>query len=52
MSEQKSSTDWHVLCELASKEKDPKKLMELIKKLNQALDEKFMEAASKSCVAV
>lgn len=45
MQEQKSTTDWHVLCELASKEEDPEKLLELVKKLNQALDEKFKEAA-------
>lgn len=52
MSEQKSTTDWHVLCELASKEKDPEKLMELVKKLNRALDEKFREAVQKKCEAV
>jgi spore coat protein CotH len=52
MNDQKNPRDWHVLCELASKEKDPEKLMELVKKLNQALDEKFKEAVSKKCEAV
>lgn len=33
------SEDWRVLCELASKEKDPEKLTELIAKINQALDD-------------
>ena len=31
--------DWRVLCELASKERDPKKLLDLITKINQAMDE-------------
>lgn len=31
------SEDWLVLCELASKEADPKKLLDLITKINQAL---------------
>jgi hypothetical protein len=33
------SEDWRVLCELASKEEDPKKLLDLITKINQALEE-------------
>ncbi len=33
------SQDWHALCELASKEQDPEKLLELISKINQALEE-------------
>ncbi len=33
------SEDWHVLCELASQEKDPEKLIALIVKINQVLDE-------------
>jgi hypothetical protein len=33
------SEDWCVLCELASKEMDPKKLLDLITKINQALEE-------------
>jgi hypothetical protein len=31
--------DWRVLRELASKEKDPEKLIDLITKINQALEE-------------
>jgi len=45
MHEQKSTIDWRVLCELASKEEDPEKLMELVKRLNEALDEKFKPSA-------
>ena len=33
------SEDWRVLCELASKEQDPEKLIDLIVKINQGLDE-------------
>lgn len=33
------SEDWRVLCELASKEKDPEKLMNLVVKINQVLAE-------------
>ena len=33
------SEDWRVLCELASKEKDPEKLIDLVVKINQALEE-------------
>ena len=31
--------DWRVLCELASKEKDPQKLLNLITKIIQALEQ-------------
>jgi len=31
--------DWRVLCELATKEKDPEKLIDLIMKINQALED-------------
>ena len=31
--------DWHSLCELASKETNPQKLLELITKINRALEE-------------
>ena len=30
--------DWRVLCELASKELDPERLIELIKRLNEVLE--------------
>jgi hypothetical protein len=33
------SQDWRALCELASKEHDPEKLLNLIVKINQALEE-------------
>jgi hypothetical protein len=39
MKDANGSEDWLVLCELASKEKDPKKLLDLITKINQALEE-------------
>ena len=36
----KSRTDdWRSLCELASKENDPQKLLDLITKINRALEE-------------
>jgi hypothetical protein len=31
--------EWRVLCELASKEQNPQKLIDLIMKMNQALEE-------------
>ncbi len=39
MKDTNGSEDWRVLCELASKEKDPEKLIDLIVKINQALEE-------------
>ncbi len=33
------SQDWRALCELASQEQDPEKLLDLISKINQALEE-------------
>ena len=39
MKETNASEDWRVLCELASKEEDPKKMIDLITKINQALEE-------------
>jgi hypothetical protein len=39
MKDTNGSEDWRVLCELASKEKDPKKMLDLITKINQALEE-------------
>ena len=33
------SDDWRVLCELASKERDPEKLIDLVVKINQALED-------------
>jgi len=32
------SADWRILCELASKEKDSEKLIDLIAKINKALE--------------
>lgn len=39
MKDASRSEDWRVLCELASKERDPEKLIDLIMKINQALEE-------------
>jgi hypothetical protein len=36
----RSDVDWRELCERASKEQDPDKLMELVRKLNQTLEER------------
>ncbi len=40
MKDTNRSDDWRVLCELASKEKDPEKLIGLIVKINNALEER------------
>jgi hypothetical protein len=39
MRDTNESKDWRVLCEQASKEKDPEKLIDLVVKINQALEE-------------
>ncbi len=39
MRDTNGSEDWGVLCELASKEKDTEKLIDLVVKINQALEE-------------
>ncbi len=39
MKDTNRSDDWRVLCELASKEKDPEKLIDLIVQINNALEE-------------
>jgi hypothetical protein len=38
------SDDWRVLCELASIEKDPEKLIDLIMQINQALEESHQKS--------
>jgi len=44
MKDSNRSNDWRVLCELASKEKDPEKLIDLIVKINQALEESHQKS--------
>jgi hypothetical protein len=39
MKDTNGSEDWRALCEQASKEKDPRKMLDLITKINQALEE-------------
>ena len=39
MNDTNHSDDWRALCELASKESDPRKLLDLITKINRALAE-------------
>lgn len=46
MKETNGSIDWCVLCDLASKEKDPKKMIELMTKINQALGESHHNSLS------
>lgn len=46
MNDTNRSEDWRVLCELASKEKDPEKLIDLISKINQALEEAHNKSRS------
>lgn len=38
--------DWRTLCELASKEKDPKKLLDLIRRISRALEESHRRSQS------
>ena len=56
MNDTNHSDDWRVLCELASKERDPRKLLDLIMKINRALEEcrqrKQNEQTSLKVVAV
>ena len=44
MKDVNKSDDWRVLCELASKEKDPEKLIDLIMQINQALEESHQKS--------
>ena len=44
----RSDADWRELCEQASKEKDPEKLMELVRKLNQKLEERRQRKGGRS----
>ena len=44
MKDTNGSEDWRVLCELASKEKDPEKLIDLIVKINQALEKSHQKS--------
>jgi hypothetical protein len=39
MKDTSSTDDWRSLCELASKETNPQKLLELITRINRALEE-------------
>ena len=39
MTDSNRTEDWRVLCELAAKEQNPQKLIDLIMKINQALEE-------------
>jgi len=44
MKDANKSDDWRILCELASKEKDPEKLIDLIVQINQALEESHQKS--------
>lgn len=39
MKDTRSSQDWRALCELASRELDPEKLVDLVTKINKALED-------------
>ena len=41
MQEERAGNDWRAICAMVSKEKDPARLLELVKRLNQVLDEEF-----------
>ena len=44
MKDTNRSDDWRVLCELASKEQDPEKLIDLIVQINQALEHSHQQS--------
>jgi hypothetical protein len=44
MKDTNRSDDWRVLCDLASKETDPEKLVDLIIQINQALVESHQKS--------
>jgi hypothetical protein len=44
MKDTNKSDDWRVLCELASKETDPEKLIDLIVQINQTLEESHQKS--------
>jgi hypothetical protein len=44
MNDTNRSDDWRSLCELASKETDSQKLLDLISKINRALEERSRRA--------
>jgi len=44
MRDTNGSEDWRVLCELASKEKDPERLIDLIMQINQALEKSHQKS--------
>jgi hypothetical protein len=46
MKDTNGSEDWRVLCEVASNEKDPEKLIDLITKINQALERSHHKSRS------
>jgi len=51
MKDTNGSEDWRVLCELASKEKDPEKLIDLVVKINRVLEE-CQQKPIRKCVFV
>ena len=44
MKDTRRSEDWRALCELASRELDPEKLIDLVTKINQALEDSQQES--------
>jgi hypothetical protein len=46
-----SKEDWMHLCELASKEQDPDKLMELVREITRLLEERERAAKSRNTVS-
>ena len=44
MKDTNGSEDWRVLCEVASKEQDPEKLIDLIVQINQMLEQSHQKS--------
>jgi len=45
MAENKTSPSWHELCKEASEERDPRKLLELLQEINEALADQRTQRA-------
>jgi len=47
MKDTRRSQDWRALCELASRELDPEKLIDLVTKINKALEDARQESGDR-----
>ena len=52
MTDKVSSNDWRALCELARREEDPGKVLELIVKINRALEDCNRASGRRSALVI